>query len=168
MEEHWATLLYVCKWIEIIMAVFFGVLEATGTIYEDMSQPKPRFPKNPLRRTFCWLFLSTIYGPLTVAYLEASLLWGLTVVVVTIVLLLLQPVLFILHVILAPAFGSFDSSKMLEVAKGLDKYSRELWEYWMRRATYFSIWLAGGFLECGRCAARDQISAQMESSASSG
>lgn len=171
MEEHWAALVSFCKWSSVIMAIFFGILSATCIMYYDMSKLKPRFPKNPLRRTFCWLFLSTLLGPFIVAYLAAFLVWGLTFMGVTMLLLLLLPVLFILDVIFGPAFGPFDSSEDSEFTKGsreLFGKLRDLPEHWEELAISFSIWLAGGFLECARCAARDQNSTQTESSASSG
>lgn len=171
MEEHWTVLLSFCKWSSVIMAIFFGILSATCIMYYDMSKLKPRFPKNPLRRTFCWLFLSTLLGPCIVAHLAAFLVWGLTFMGVTMLLLLLLPVLFIFDVIFGPAFGPFDSSEESEFTKRsreLFGKLRDLPEYWEELAISFSIWLAGGFLECARCAARDQISAQTESIASSG
>lgn len=163
-------MLYFCEWSAGITAIFFGILRATFTMYYDMSEPKPRFPKNPLRRTFCWLFLSKLLGPLIVACLAAFLWWGLTFMGFTMLLLLLLPILFIFDVIFAPAFGPFDSSAESEFTKGFResfRNLRDLPEHLEELAISSSVWPAEGFLECARCAARNQNSAQTESSISS-
>ncbi|KAF0325612.1 hypothetical protein RB213_007255 [Colletotrichum asianum] len=157
-EGEKAVLLFLAGLVAVITAIT-SIIVATVELYEDMSQPKPRFPRNPLRRLFCWLFIASTFGPSMIIYY--ALFLGLVLIaasvafVVTVVGL---PILCVLRAILEPSLGhrpfaildipsNDGSTKDERKGNKIIPGPRDWPAVYTEQAVSFSIWISGGFLE---------------------
>ncbi|KAH0428049.1 hypothetical protein CcaCcLH18_09277 [Colletotrichum camelliae] len=149
-EADKACLLFFAGLATVITALM-GIAVATYQLNEDMSKPKPRFPSNPLRRFFCWLFIAITFGPSMIIFYG---LFGIALGVWIVGL----PILCVLRAILEPSLGhglftildipSNDGST--KDRRSPNKIMPDPFDWpqvYTELAVSFSIWISGGFLE---------------------
>lgn len=154
-EVDWKELLFFLAGPVAVITSITSIVVATVQLYEDMSKPKPRFPRNSLRRLFCWLFIASTFGPSMIMYF--ALLLGLAIIATGWAIVGL-PIFCVLRAILEPSLGhrpfsildkpSSDGSTKDE--RTGDRIIPDPCDWpvvYTEQAVSFSIWISGGFLE---------------------
>ncbi|KAE9567030.1 hypothetical protein CGMCC3_g16827 [Colletotrichum fructicola] len=159
MEEGDKECLLFIAWIAAAIIIFTSIIVATVQLYEDMSKPKPRFPRNPLRRLFCWLFIASTFEPSMIIYYALFLaLFFIAANVAFLVTVVGLPIFCVLRAILEPSLGhqpfaildipSNDGSTKDERTGNMIIPGPCDWPaVCTEQAVSFSIWISGGFLE---------------------